>query len=121
MLAALPALLLSLPIWLRPLWLGLVVLSYWLERRRHLKWRPVSLSYNRGEWRLTDSTGKVWRHLHDWYASRWLCVLVFSRPRRVLLLPADALSAEQHRQLRVLLRTEDPRIGRKSQQPLKPV
>jgi hypothetical protein len=107
--ALLPGLLLPLPWWARPLWMLVLGAAFYWEWRR-VDAAPPRLRYVERTWEFEESAGE-WRaqRLRDWYASPLLCVLSFAEPRRTVLLPADALPAEQHRQLRVLLRTQDPR------------
>ena len=112
-LALLPALLLELPGWARAIWVVSVLASLALEWRRHLA--PADklryLRYDETGWSLEYRSGVAERPvLVQWYAHPWLCVLRFKRPRRTVVLVADAVVADQHRRLRVLLRTRDPRM-----------
>nr|WP_309544954.1 protein YgfX [Alkalilimnicola ehrlichii] len=111
LLALLPVFLLSLPVWATLVWC-LALLLHGLSQIRRYK-RQLALttvSYGAGGWRLAYTDGThVPAQLASWFAHPRLCILRFVHPRCSLALPYDALTAEEHRRLRVLLRLQDPR------------
>jgi hypothetical protein len=103
-LAAAPALILELPVLVRPLWLALVVYS----AARCVRSQPVKALRLTPEqtWELVlAQEGTVQAELVSWFSQTWLCVLRFraANGRHSIVLPAYALPPALHRRLRVLL------------------
>lgn len=103
-LAALPALILELPLAARLLWLAIIA----GVALRSLQAKPVTrLRLGLDQvWELEFDQGEVARAvLVSWFSQRWLCVLRFRGcdGMHAVVLPADILAPEQHRRLRVLL------------------
>lgn len=103
--AALPALLVPLPLALRLGWLFGVLVPWaaWLLRKPCTAIRQLP----DGRWRLSLPDREIDAELRSWYVHPWCCVALFRagwRFRRAVVIPAWAVDSEVHRRLRVALR-----------------
>lgn len=94
--------------WVQWIAVGLVGVSLWFSWRRHVSLRSdasvrQACWESDGRWLLQDGRGE-WRHAEEYrpiWSNPWLILVRFGSGS--LLLPADAVPSELHRQLRVRL------------------
>lgn len=103
--AALPALLLPLPLFARICWLACIgaALAWKLLQQPITSVRLLS----DGRWRLSVAHRTIDADLCSWYAHPWCCVALFHqgwRFRRAVVVPSWTVSSDAHRRLRVALR-----------------